>query len=369
MSLRHIERPRFSSGRRAWAVSLLGAVGLAVSSCVPFIQLQPTPTLASALATLTPTITIAPPTSTPTRNPNFGYLIGSVWSDTCDPTASSTNPTPACMSDSFGALYGNGVIDVGEEGIAGITVWLGVGACPSSGQAETVTDADGAFVFKDVAPGTYCISVEPLKNPGLNRGGWTYPQVADRGGLAALSAAAASGVDTTGIVFGWDFSVQPTPTSSPTPRESATTTLTPTSTRRTAQPIKIPATFTPIPSITLTRTITPTPTITPTGTATRTPTSGTPTATRTATPVTGTPTATPTGTMTVTPIIITVVVSPSPTHTPTITITPSPTLTQPATPSATATATATTVPPTETATATPTETATPSETPTETATP
>ncbi len=369
MSLRHIGLARNLGGRRAWAASLLGGLGLAVSSCVPFIQLQATPTLASALATLTPTITIAPPTLTPTRNPNFGYLIGSVWSDTCDPTASSTNPTPACRSDAFGALYGNGVIDAGEEGIAGVTVRLGVGACPSSGQAETVTEADGSFIFKDVAPGTYCISVEPSKNPALNRGGWTYPLVADRAGTAALSAAAASGVDTTGIVFGWDFSVQPTPTSSPTPRESATTTVTPTSTRRTAQPIKIPATFTPVPSITLTRTITPTPTITPTGTTTRTPTSGTPTATRTSTPVTGTPTATPTGTMTVTPIIITVVVTASPTHTPTVTITPSPTVTLAATPSATATPTSTTVPSTPTATATATETATPTETPTETATP
>ncbi len=346
---------------------MVGAIALTISACVPFIQLQPIPTIAAPLSTLTPSVTVAPPTLTPTRNPNFGYFLGTVWSDSCDPTASSANPTPACISDSFGALYGNGVIDAGEAGIEGITVRLGVGACPSTGQSETVTDADGTFVFKDVAPGTYCISVDPDENPSLDRGGWTYPQVADRRSLAALSAAAASGVDTTGIVFGWDVSVQPTPTSSPTPRESATPTLTAMSTRRPAQPIRIPATFTPVPSLTLTRTITPTPTISATPTASRTPTVGTPTATRTSTPITGTPTNTSTVTPTQTPIVITVVVSPSATHTPTPSMTPSVTVTLPATPTATATPTLTLAPPTDTPTPTGTPTAT--DTPTATATP
>lgn len=324
---------------------------LALSACVPLIQLQPIPTVAAPLSTLTPSVTVAPPTGTPTRNPSFGYLIGGVWSDACDPSASSANPTPACIPNSYGALYGNGVRDAGETGIAGITVNLGVGACPSTGQAETLTDENGDFVFKDVAPGTYCISVDPEENPQLDRGGWTFPQTADRRGVAALSVAAASGVDSTGIMFGWDLSVQPTPTSSPTPRESATITMTPTRTRSAAQPIKIPATFTPIMSATLTRTITPTPTITLTRTHTPTATSGTPTATATW-------------------VIVTVTYTPSPTpsRTPTGTLSPTVTLTRTITPTSTATATATM---TATATATDTPTMTPTATdgtPTPTAT-
>lgn len=376
MTFRLVARTHVLFRRRRWAILAAGAAVLLVSACVPLIQLQPIPTLAAPLSTLTPSVTIAPNTPTPTRNPNFGYLMGAVWSDTCDPSASSSNPTPACIADSFGALYGNGVQDVGETGLAGITVNLGVGACPSTGQAQTVTDADGKFVFKDVAPGTYCISVDPKANPSLARGGWTFPQVADRRGLAALSAAAASGVDTTGIVFGWDQSVQPTPTLSPTPRESATITVTPTKTRKPAQPIKIPATLTPVPTITLTRTITPTPTITATPTPTRAATSGTPTVTKTATPVTptvtatsGTPTASPTPTRTLTPVVTIIVVtatytpSPTPTVSPTVTTvptatgSPTPTATTPAT--ATPTATATAPAATDTASPTPTETMTP----------
>ncbi len=377
MTFRLVARTHVLFRRRRWAILAAGAVVSLVSACVPLIQLQPIPTLAAPLSTLTPSVTIAPDTPTPTRNPNFGYLIGAVWSDSCDPSASSSNPTPACITDSFGALYGNGVQDTGETGIANVTVNLGVGACPSTGQAQTVTDADGKFVFKDVAPGTYCISVDPKANPGLARGGWTFPQVADRRGLAALSAAAASGVDTTGIVFGWDQSVQPTPTLSPTPRESATVTITPTKTRKPAQPIKIPATNTPIMSPTLTRTITPTPTITSTPTPTRTSTSGTPTvtksatvtATNTPTATSGTPTATFTPTKTVTPVIVVVTVtytpSPTPSATPTATTpptatgSPTPTATSPATATPTATPTATVPAATDTATPTPTETATP----------
>ena len=331
------------------------ALLLLVTACVPLIQLQPIPTGAAPLASLTPSATTPPLTSTPTRNPNFGYFIGAVWSDACDPSAASANPTPACIPDSFGALYGNGVQDEGEAGIEGITVRLGVGACPSTGQAETQTDSEGRFVFTDVAPGTYCVSVDPAANPKLQRGGWTFPLVADRRGIAALSAAAAPGVDTTGILFGWDLSVQPTPTASPTPRESATVTPTASATKRTAQPIKLPATFTPIPSITLTRTITPTPSVTPTRTITLTPTiSQTPTPSRTLTP--GTPTTT------LTPVVTIIVVTATfaPTNTPTVTLTPTvtATVTETGTPTATATATAT---PTETGT--PTDTPTPTETP------
>ncbi len=275
---------------------------LALVACTPLVATQPVPTLVAGLPSLTPTVTPVPPTPTPTRDPTVGYIYGRVWFDTCLTGGQNADPTPACVPDVSGALYGNGLIDVGEVGVAAVTVRLGAGACPSDGVDEVTTDADGNFVFKDVSPGTYCVSVEASENDALSQGGWTYPQVADRRGLAAFSVAAAAGADTRDVNFGWDPTIQPTPTATPTPRESATPSPTVTNTRRPA-PLVPTLTFTPSQTSTLTSTVTATPTVT--GTITGTPTvTGTATVTATATLTgTATETATVTATSTETPTV------------------------------------------------------------------
>ena len=51
-------------------------------------------------------------------------------------------------------LNNNGVQDVGEPGVAGVTVELRQGSIVV---ATTTTDSNGQYLFEDVAPGTYSV--------------------------------------------------------------------------------------------------------------------------------------------------------------------------------------------------------------------
>lgn len=135
---------------------------------------------------------------------------GLVWHDECAlpelgpfPIA----PPPGCIADGGGYLA-NGVTDPGESGLAGITVNLGAGACPSSGLASTTTDADGEYSFGALADGSYCISIDALADGNdllLIPGGWSFPvggsqvshEISVVGGAAAESN------------FGWDWQFLP----------------------------------------------------------------------------------------------------------------------------------------------------------------
>ena len=57
------------------------------------------------------------------------------------------------------AIY-NGVVDSTEGGMAGWTVTLGAGSCPSSGYASTITNGNGVYTFTDIPPGTYCVTIQ-----------------------------------------------------------------------------------------------------------------------------------------------------------------------------------------------------------------
>ncbi len=70
-------------------------------------------------------------------------------------------PTPP--GDIAGGVYediiGTGERDFGDPGFPGVTVYLGSGACPSTGLKTTSTDSAGNYLFLDLQPGTYCVSV------------------------------------------------------------------------------------------------------------------------------------------------------------------------------------------------------------------
>lgn len=280
--------------------------------------LEPVPTVAPTLAPLTATLTPIP--LTPTLPPVTGGVSGRVWRDVCPPGGESTE---ACVLDATGRFRGNGQREADEPGFGGVTVKIGAGQCPASGQAVAVTGPDGSFRFEDLSPGLYCLSVEVESNPALGTGVWTYPTAVDAQSRAGQTVNVAAGVLAEDINFGWDDSAPPTP---PTPTATTTGTITRTPT--------VTATFTRTvrPTSTRTRTSTPGPTAsrtrtaTPTYTITRTPTrSMTPTITRTPT-VTSTRTATTT--LTVTP-------TGSATATGTATVTTTPTTTSTATPTST----------------------------------
>jgi hypothetical protein len=256
-------------------LSVLVCALLALSACDVLFGLEPVPTIVPTLPPLTPTYT---PSPTPVKT--LGTLMGRVWRDSCPPGAETAPaPTPACVDSGFGQFQGNGVIDPGEPGIAGVKVRLAAGVCPGVRLAEAVTGADGAYRFDDVNPGTYCLSVDPAESTVLAAGGWTVPEVEDIRGVATLPAAAAAGAETRELNFGWDDRLVPSPTPTATPTITRTPTISPTPSRTGTNTRVPPPTLTRTRTTTATATVTRTPTVTLTRTVTQTP-----TVTRTLTP-------------------------------------------------------------------------------------
>ena len=167
--------------------------------------------------------------STPTVEP--ALIVGYVWHDFCASWSESESPlaevpegcVPANIS---GGYLANGVLDVDEPGISGITVNLGIGPCPSVGLTSAVSNKDGVYRFYQLEPGTYCVSIDPIAAQNesiLLPGSWTYP--VPTGSLSAVTVTVREGENKQDINFGWDYKFlpvvplppEPTTTSTPTP--------------------------------------------------------------------------------------------------------------------------------------------------------
>jgi len=55
---------------------------------------------------------------------------------------------------------GNGSQQGGEEGMSGVTVYLGKGSCSSTGYKTATTGGNGIYSFKNLSAGQYCVSVQ-----------------------------------------------------------------------------------------------------------------------------------------------------------------------------------------------------------------
>jgi hypothetical protein len=150
------------------------------------------------------------PAVEPSVAPAPATLGGKVWHDLCAvPYASVDEPPEGCVKLPDGGLKANGALEAGEPGIEGVEVSLGVGACPATGLAVTVTDAGGMYTFAGLEPGTYCVSVDALGATNetiLIPGNWTYP---NEEGQATVAVGA--GESALGVNFGWDFQFLPSP--------------------------------------------------------------------------------------------------------------------------------------------------------------
>ncbi len=92
-----------------------------------------------------------------------------------------------------------------EPGIAGVTVDLGSGACPSSGLATATSDSAGRYAFSGLTAGTYCVSINVFaygNEAKLIPGGWTFPV---RAGPARHTLTLLAGESRSGLNFGWMF--------------------------------------------------------------------------------------------------------------------------------------------------------------------
>lgn len=157
---------------------------------------------------------IAPTEESPGPQAGENSISGVVWHDLCA-VAGGEGDTPAvpsagCVQLEDGSYQANGILEEDEPGIEDIEVLLGSGACPSSGLASAMTNAEGEYTFANLAPGTYCVSVQAdsLNNgPILIPGGWSAPTT----GQAETTVELEAGQQRRGIFFGWDFQFLPEP--------------------------------------------------------------------------------------------------------------------------------------------------------------
>jgi hypothetical protein len=164
------------------------------------------------------------PVSTPTVAP--GSIVGYVWHDLCASWSERETPLAeapeGCVPAHASLGYlANGVLEADEPGISGVTVNLGVGPCPSVGLTSAVSNKGGAFLFTNLEPGSYCVSIDPTAHQNasiLQPGSWTHP--VQMGGLSAVTVTVGEGEIKRDINFGWDFQflpILPTPEPTTTP--------------------------------------------------------------------------------------------------------------------------------------------------------
>jgi hypothetical protein len=170
-----------------------------------------------------------PPGSSPTPEATpvdvSGSISGRVWSDLCDPASASPAP-PGCVAIE-GELRANGILEGGEGGIGGVTVWLGTGACPVAGLASAVTASDGSYQFAGLGSGVFCVWVDPARGPDgrpLLPGLWSFPPLGEPSGVASITTTLGQGETRSEVNFGWDYLGAPasTPGAGGTPAPTAT---------------------------------------------------------------------------------------------------------------------------------------------------
>jgi hypothetical protein len=148
----------------------------------------------------------AEPTPIPTAAPTAA-ITGQIWHDLCAVPAPGANieeaeADPRCVPAGDG-LQGNGLLE-DEPGLEGVHVTIGQGPCPAAGLGEAVTDAAGGYSFDNLAPGTYCVTVDAAgeQNRGiLLAGEWTAPS----GGVAESIVTLGAGDLVESLSFGWDY--------------------------------------------------------------------------------------------------------------------------------------------------------------------
>ncbi|MBN2502787.1 MAG: hypothetical protein JXB38_18555 [Anaerolineales bacterium] len=189
---------------------------------------QPTETPAEAAAevpTETPTVapdeptpTVAPPTPTTVAEdvPMTASISGRVWHDVCAYTGEGeipTNAPPGCVAAENGGWVANGFPEEGEAGIGSVKLNLGEGACPATITKIINSNAEGYFTFPNLAPGDYCISIDPNEeqnltlNPPLLPGQFTAPFYGSGEATITLGA----GEQRSEVNFGWDYLNLPQP--------------------------------------------------------------------------------------------------------------------------------------------------------------
>ena len=146
----------------------------------------------------------ATPTATGgTPTPATGTIEGLVWQDLCTTTGDAASPTPGpnCKQYPEIGYAGDGVHQDEEPAMSGVEVSLASGECPGEPFLSVTTDEQGHYAFPNLAPGTYCVSIDPYRPPNAGRflaGEWTAPGV--KTGFRQVVVRAGETVE---VGFGW----------------------------------------------------------------------------------------------------------------------------------------------------------------------
>ncbi len=129
-----------------------------------------------------------------------------------------------CVEDAYG-IDGDAIHQPSEPFLAGITVIIGPGDCPSGGPTSAVTDVNGLYTIPALAPGKYCIVVDAESFAGPEGNGhWTL-NMSGHEGKTYRAVLLGAGGNLTGQDFAWyqnlpvpsPTPVGPTPTPTPVP--------------------------------------------------------------------------------------------------------------------------------------------------------
>ncbi len=157
---------------------------------------------------------------TPAATGDAQSISGRVWHDLCTVTGSQpgdeTAPTGCVVSAATSLYVADGLSDADEPGIQGVTITLYPGDCsvaaPASAQTTT-TDADGAYSFTDLEPGSYCVLLDTESEENslaLEEGELTFP-VDGEAVQNSVAVELGEGGGVTDVDFGYDFRFLPLP--------------------------------------------------------------------------------------------------------------------------------------------------------------
>jgi hypothetical protein len=136
-------------------------------------------------------------------------ISGFLWADYCLTDENGDALDGNCVADGNGDYHANGMIEPTEGYIAGVTILLQAGPCATDNPIATtaVTDAAGKYYFGNLAPGTYCVSMNAAtaeNAPRLLPGDWTFPAQ----GIWYQQITLSGSDQAYSVNFGWDYQLE-----------------------------------------------------------------------------------------------------------------------------------------------------------------
>ena len=138
-------------------------------------------------------------------------IAGIVWDDLCTDSTNEQGFFIGCVFDqAHNRYYANGILEIGEPGIANAEISIGKGSCPSKGLTAVLTRSDGSFSFSGLVPGEYCLSAvvdRATTSSSLDQGLWTFPVEYKGREVGWRSIFLDTGEELENVNFGWGTSV------------------------------------------------------------------------------------------------------------------------------------------------------------------